>query len=112
MVKDDLWFVQNRATLRTCRRAGRVLENALYFNQTKLKHETSNCIYEERCECFPGYLPLIKKETAAKRGGGGGGGGGTRVIVLLGATGASKMCTFSPFLSEITHREVKTKECV
>lgn len=51
----------------------------------------SNCIYEEICECFPGYLPLIKKEKAAKRGGGG---GGTRVIVLLRAVGASKMCTF------------------
>lgn len=91
------WLVihSKQATLRTCRRAGHVLENALHFNQTSLKHETSNCIYEEICECFPGYLPLIKKETAAKRGGGGG--GGTCVIMLLGAIGASKMCTFFLF---------------
>lgn len=50
-----------------------------------------------------------RKKKAAKRGGGG---GGTRVIVLLGAIGASKMCIFFLFFSEITHREVKTKECV
>lgn len=71
-----------------------------------LKHKTSNCIYEGICKCFAGYLPLIKKETIAKRG------VGTRVIVLLGAIGASKMCTFFCFFSEITHTGVKTKECV
>lgn len=91
------------ATLRTCRRAGRVLENALYFNQTKPQAQKCQTVFMKKyASAFLVICHWSRKKKAAKRGGGGG--GGTRVIVLLRAIGASKMCTFFLFFWNNTER--------